>query len=29
YYDEESLSLCGLEDFLELLEKYRSFVDKG
>ncbi|ADN00010.1 protein YacL [Dickeya dadantii] len=29
YYDEESLSLCGLEDFLELLEKYRAFVDKG
>ncbi|AJC67635.1 MULTISPECIES: protein YacL [Dickeya] len=28
YYDEESLSLCGLEDFLELLEKYRAFVDK-
>ncbi|WPD74800.1 protein YacL [Dickeya fangzhongdai] len=28
YYDEESLSLCGLEDFLELLEKYRTFVDK-
>ncbi|ATZ95819.1 MULTISPECIES: protein YacL [Dickeya] len=29
YYDEESLSLCGLEDFLELLEKYRAFVDKS
>ncbi|NKI75232.1 UPF0231 family protein [Dickeya sp. CFBP 2040] len=29
YYDEESLSLCGLEDFLELLESYRAFVDKG
>ncbi|AIR70679.1 protein YacL [Dickeya fangzhongdai] len=29
YYDEESLSLCGLEDFLELLEKYRTFVDKS
>lgn len=27
YYDEESLSLCGLEDFLDLLGKYREFVN--
>ncbi|AXW85920.1 hypothetical protein AU509_11430 [Lonsdalea britannica] len=26
YYDEESLSLCGLEDFLALLSKYRQFI---
>lgn len=26
YYDEESLSLCGLEDFLNLVAKYREFV---
>ncbi|WP_192457962.1 protein YacL [Musicola keenii] len=28
YYDEESLSLCGLDDFLDLLVKYREFVQK-
>lgn len=26
YYDEESLSLCGLEDFLQVLARYRSFI---
>ncbi|MEH2921660.1 protein YacL [Samsonia erythrinae] len=26
YYDEESLSLCGLEDFLTLVAKYREFL---
>ncbi|KFX05302.1 MULTISPECIES: protein YacL [Pectobacterium] len=26
YYDEESLSLCGLDDFLTLVEKYREFI---
>ena len=26
YYDEESLSFCGLEDFLLALEKYRAFI---
>ncbi|MGY3208504.1 uncharacterized protein YacL (UPF0231 family) [Ewingella americana] len=26
YYDEESLAFCGVEDFLQVLEKYRSFV---
>lgn len=25
YYDEESLSLCGREDFLQLLNHYRDF----
>nr|WP_113864950.1 protein YacL [Brenneria salicis]NMN90626.1 hypothetical protein [Brenneria salicis ATCC 15712 = DSM 30166]RBP66880.1 hypothetical protein DES54_10289 [Brenneria salicis ATCC 15712 = DSM 30166]RLM32140.1 hypothetical protein BHG07_01835 [Brenneria salicis ATCC 15712 = DSM 30166] len=28
YYDEESLSLCGLEDFLRLVAKYREFVQQ-
>ncbi|WAT00142.1 protein YacL [Rouxiella chamberiensis] len=26
YYDEESLSFCGIEDFLRVLEKYRAFI---
>ncbi|TCQ85713.1 MULTISPECIES: protein YacL [Rahnella] len=26
YYDEESLAFCGVEDFLQVLAKYRSFV---
>ena len=26
YYDEESLSFCGLEDFLQALDKYRAFI---
>jgi len=26
YYDEESLSFCGVEDFLLVLEKYRAFI---
>ncbi|MFZ4833474.1 protein YacL [Rouxiella sp. Mn2063] len=26
YYDEESLSFCGIEDFLLVLSKYRAFV---
>jgi uncharacterized protein YacL (UPF0231 family) len=26
YYNEESLSLCGLEDFLEVVAKYRAFI---
>jgi len=26
YYDEESLSFCGIEDFLQVLSKYRAFV---
>ncbi|AWH88054.1 YacL family protein [Limnobaculum parvum] len=26
YYDEESLSCCGVEDFLEVLKGYRNFV---
>ncbi|WJV53276.1 protein YacL [Prodigiosinella aquatilis] len=29
YYDEESLSLCGLDDFLDLVVKYRAFVQKS
>ncbi|WP_409308111.1 protein YacL [Pectobacterium sp. B1J-3] len=28
YYDEESLSLCGLDDFLGLTAKYREFVQE-
>lgn len=28
YYDEESLSLCGLEDFLLVLERYRRFIQQ-
>ncbi|MWT62207.1 UPF0231 family protein, partial [Escherichia coli] len=26
YYDEESLSLCGVEDFLSVLNAYRDFM---
>lgn len=26
YYDEESLTLCGVEDFLQVLHAYRQFV---
>ncbi|MEG3135230.1 protein YacL [Rouxiella sp. T17] len=26
YYDEESLSFCGMEDFLLVLQKYRAFI---
>ncbi|MGC6388252.1 protein YacL [Ewingella sp. S1.OA.A_B6] len=26
YYDEESLAFCGVEDFLQVLAKYRTFV---
>jgi len=26
YYDAESLSLCGVEDFLLVVEKYRAFI---
>ncbi|MDU6409766.1 MAG: protein YacL [Yersiniaceae bacterium] len=26
YYNEESLSLCGLEDFLEVVNNYRAFL---
>ncbi|HFN9833447.1 TPA: protein YacL [Yersinia enterocolitica] len=26
YYDEESLCLCGLEDFLLVLQGYRNFI---
>ncbi|MBW7983019.1 YacL family protein [Enterobacillus tribolii] len=29
YYDEESLSLCGVEDFLQALKQYRRFVLTG
>ncbi|MGS9179488.1 YacL family protein, partial [Salmonella enterica subsp. enterica serovar Infantis] len=29
YYDEESLSLCGLEDFLRVVAAYRDFVSKA
>ncbi|VEA67667.1 Uncharacterised protein family (UPF0231) [Serratia plymuthica] len=28
YYDEESLSFCGVEDFLAVLKAYRSFMLK-
>ncbi|MGP2731207.1 YacL family protein, partial [Serratia marcescens] len=28
YYDEESLSFCGVEDFLLVLKAYRSFMLK-
>ncbi|EEP99657.1 hypothetical protein yruck0001_24010 [Yersinia ruckeri ATCC 29473] len=28
YYDEESLCLCGLEDFLTVLKGYRAFLLK-
>ena len=26
YYDEESLSLCGVEDFLQVVNAYREFM---
>lgn len=26
YYDEESLSLCGVEDFLQVVAAYRDFL---
>ena len=26
YYDEESLSLCGVEDFLAVVDGYRRFL---
>lgn len=26
YYDEESLSCCGIEDFIEVLKSYRRFL---
>lgn len=29
YYDEESLSLCGLEDFLAVLHAYRQFIQSS
>jgi uncharacterized protein len=28
YYDEESLSLCGVEDFLQVVAAYRVFVQQ-
>ncbi|MCZ7836302.1 MULTISPECIES: protein YacL [Atlantibacter] len=28
YYDEESLSLCGVEDFLQVLRAYREFIQQ-
>ncbi len=28
YYDEESLSLCGMEDFLRVVAAYREFAGK-
>lgn len=28
YYDEESLSLCGSEDFLEVVKHYREFLQQ-
>ncbi|WP_435947213.1 protein YacL [Dryocola sp. BD586] len=27
YYDEESLSFCGVEDFLQVVHAYREFVN--
>jgi len=29
YYDEESLSLCGVEDFLQVVAAYRNFVQQS
>lgn len=29
YYDEESLSLCGVEDFLQVVNAYRKFVGQS
>lgn len=28
YYDEENLSLCGLEDFLQVAAAYRAFINQ-
>ena len=28
YYDEESLSLCGVEDFLQVVKAYREFLQQ-
>ena len=28
YYDEESLSLCGIEDFLQVVAAYREFMQQ-
>ena len=28
YYDEESLSLCGVEDFLQVVTAYRKFIQQ-
>lgn len=28
YYDEESLSLCGVEDFLQVVAAYRAFIQQ-
>ena len=28
YYDEESLSFCGVEDFLQVVTAYREFVNQ-
>ncbi len=28
YYDEESLSFCGIEDFLLVIAAYRQFVNQ-
>ena len=29
FYDEESLALCGLEDFEQMLLSYQRFIQKG
>jgi len=28
YYDEESLSLCGVDDFLQVVAAYRTFIQQ-
>lgn len=28
YYDEESLSFCGVEDFLKVIAAYRAFLSE-
>lgn len=28
YYDEESLSFCGVEDFLQVVSAYREFINQ-
>lgn len=28
YYDEESLSLCGVDDFLQVVAAYRKFIQQ-